>query len=237
MFNWLKKKCYPYYPNAATIEEWADITKRMREKRICFWLFNTLPTTLAVWKMQGQDVLMKFKYRYHPKHQYHIIRTGLKPDYYEADERMLHGMFSLLVDYVEEELAWLYYLSHPEVSESGDETGLLALDWQIEANLPDAGDNSHSDNFKEIKELYLWWTVDRPERELQRELMISQFYSNKPPIDTDLTTMEILAARSKEETEETAAFFDTLSDIEEQHWDEDTEMLTRLIRIRGALWT
>lgn len=237
MFKWLRKKCYPFYPKYATIQEWANIQKEMRQKKLCYWLIEKIPRRLSVWKMRGRDAVMKVKYRFHPDHQYHIIRTGLSPDYYEIDQRMLYGMFNLLVNYVEVELAWLYHLSHPDVDESGDETGLLALDWQIENNEADSQHNSYAENFKEMKALYLWWTVDRPERERLHEARSSAFYSSRFDLDSEKSVMEIMAERTAEEKEESSQFHEKELAIEEQHDDEDTEMLIRLIRIRASMWT
>lgn len=45
-----------------------------------------------------------FMYRFHPKHQYHIVKTGLKPGYYDIDIRMERAMISLLIEFVEQEL-------------------------------------------------------------------------------------------------------------------------------------
>jgi hypothetical protein len=39
-------------------------------------------------------------WRVHPRHQYHIVRTGLRPGYYDQDERILHACMELLVEYV-----------------------------------------------------------------------------------------------------------------------------------------
>lgn len=39
-------------------------------------------------------------WRLHPRHQYHLVRTGLPPGYYDQDERILHACMTLLVDYV-----------------------------------------------------------------------------------------------------------------------------------------
>ena len=39
---------------------------------------------------------------------------SLKPGYYDKDTQMLHGMFDLLVDYVECELAWMQLILSEE---------------------------------------------------------------------------------------------------------------------------
>ena len=44
-----------------------------------------------------------FMHRWVPRHQYNVIRTGLRPGYYDIDKLMLHGCFALLRRYVESE--------------------------------------------------------------------------------------------------------------------------------------
>lgn len=43
-------------------------------------------------------------YRTTRRHAYHVVRTDLKPGYYDTDIRMLHAMMTLMVQFVEEEL-------------------------------------------------------------------------------------------------------------------------------------
>lgn len=74
-------------------------------------------------------------FRYRTTRRYFLVNTGLEPNYYDVDTRMLHACFSLLVDFVEKE--------KPEES----------IDWQA--------DESHSMAWNEISYLYLWWTSTR----------------------------------------------------------------------------
>lgn len=42
-------------------------------------------------------------HRFHPKHRYHVIHTGLEPGWYDRDFLMAHLMVKLLIDFVEKE--------------------------------------------------------------------------------------------------------------------------------------
>jgi hypothetical protein len=58
--------------------------------------------------MLGVSVLAWFRsikwwffHRFHPKHRYNIIKTGLKPNYYDPDTRIIYGTFNLVTEFVE----------------------------------------------------------------------------------------------------------------------------------------
>ena len=55
------------------------------------------------------DIKYWFIYRFHPKHRYHVVDTGLAPGYYDKDYLILHSVFNILKEYVEVELAWSQY--------------------------------------------------------------------------------------------------------------------------------
>jgi len=126
--------------------------------------------------------------------RYNVIKIrSLKPGYYDTDDRLLHGMFQLLVDYVEEELGcrqywfddskeiikswpklkrfkhWLVYwipLAHYFVDQRFKDLGLLGVEFyrQYEdEQFPEA--SQHWKDFgNEVYELYIWWTEVRPNR-------------------------------------------------------------------------
>jgi hypothetical protein len=57
--------------------------------------FVRYPLTVA------NDVKWWLLHRFHPKHRYHVLNTGLKPNYYDIDTIMLHGCMKLLDRYIE----------------------------------------------------------------------------------------------------------------------------------------
>lgn len=165
--------------------------------------------------------------------KYHIVKTDLEPGYYDKDEIMLHANFSLLVDYVENELAYqMMYSEYDKIpshnkwfseyfncSFRSRELGLAALDWGINLEpfyLEDVDmHESQRTTSQEIKELYLWWKDVRPNR--------------KDPY-SDLKTVEDAKALCSE-------CVMSRFEIEELYHKEDEEMLIRLMKIRRCLWT
>lgn len=76
-------------------------------------------------------------HRVHPRYRYHIVKTGLKPGYYDPDTLILHTCMNLLGDFVE--------IAGPRIA------------WE--------GDEYHARAWKEMKEIYEWWVNKYPIRE------------------------------------------------------------------------
>lgn len=168
----------------------------------------------------------------------HYIKTGLKPgQWHELDERMLYGLFNELVDFVEIEKAWMFVVFDNEAFNKYKfpksfrnrflrwnhfrcpEAGIAHLNWEVtleEESAVQAG------TAKETLFLYDWWKNIRPERPDPWE--VSGY--NKIDYDFDAEPKkEVLDALKKSE------------EIEKKYYDEDTEMLFSLIKIRNSLWT
>ena len=149
---------------------------------------------------------------------------SLAPGYYDKDTQMLHGMFDLLVDYVECELGWMQlFFSKTEKknvpwwqtfksyrNKHTRRLGIKHLNWKIK--LSDGSSNNkngyQAQTAKEQKELYLWWKDIRPKR--------------KNPYSAP----DYNSTRWKQAW-----------DISEGYYKEDTKMLVRLVKIRQHLWT
>lgn len=182
--------------------------------------------------------------------RFHVVDTGLEPGYYDKDTLILHGAFSILVDYVEQEVAWMevifdkeamkkelgwrYYLPRlfrPEYRNR--EAGLKHLDWEATLDSEDLHPNEQSPDqakrARELKALYLWWTEERPKRE---EL--------EYPLD-DTIGLDSLSQKWKKanpDKDEAISKWARNSHIQEEAWaQEDTMMLIKLIKLRRGMWT
>lgn len=205
------------------MKTWQQLIKERKakklSKRIYYFLTRRIPRRLSDLKWW---ILHRTICRYN-----RIEIPSLSPGYYDKDTQMLHGMFDLLSDYVECELASTqlgmnrekykipWYMSFERYTHKhGKELGLQWLDWEMnlrmeldENGCPTVGDlqvkheNTQGWCAKEVKELYLWWKEGRDKRE--------------NPWNGKEYSFE----------------------IEEKNNKEDTEMLVRLVKIRGSLWT
>lgn len=168
----------------------------------------------------------------------HYIKTGLKPgQWHELDSRILHGLFNELVDFVEIEKAWMFVVFDDEAFKKHNfpstfrnrflrwshfrcpEAGIAHLNWEI--SLEEEGSNQ-SGTAKEILFLYDWWKNIRPERPDSWEV------SGYNKIDHDFETPI---------TEELSNAIKISEATEKKYYDEDTEMLYSLIKLRDSLWT
>ncbi len=147
-------------------------------------------------------------------HRSHTIRTGLQPGaYHEVDERMLHGMFTELIDFIEVEKAWMHCCVCGEDREKFSppryrffrewrcpQAGLAHLDWEAELKYDEdmgvsPGDalygqfTSQAIGAQTQRRLYHWWKTERSIR------------------------------------------------VDEGDYEEDTARLIELVEIRGSLWT
>lgn len=110
-----------------TWNDWEDETKSKWPIR--FYLFHDLPFEISCkWKWWIIDPIWKFKYRFISKHKYHIVRTGLKPGYYDPDTLMLYSWMKLLTDFVDE---------------TKD-----TIEWSVEG---------HREVWDDFQKVYKWW--------------------------------------------------------------------------------
>ncbi len=173
----------------------------------------------------------------HPKH----IKPGKWQD---LDYRILHCTFDELVDFVEIEKAYSNYRWDEEKVKNlkwwqggrwrtrtwrSAEAGLNHLLW--ESNLNDEEiPTSQSVAAQEIIYLYNWWVNIRPNRAKPMEASGWSAYCDSKGGD-------LLDMFDRDDGVDTKPMHDKMRELEKQYDDEDTEMLIRLIKIRGYLWT
>lgn len=242
-------------PTALGWDEWEDWHEQTRKMRpLAYFLMETMPEKcndlIKTIKKPYDNTRNWMRYRLFDR--YHLINTGLKPDYYEIDTRMLHGMFSLLVDFVEVQSAWVHVI-FDEKSKYNDrpwwskgwtrfksfrdvESGIAHLKWEMtldSENLPVSERNPGQAHMaREVWELYHWWTKIRPLRpdpgdvsgwnEYCRSKTMKELFSNN---------------RSPEENKVSLDIINLDHDIERSYDEEDERMLIRLVKIRKNLWT
>jgi hypothetical protein len=165
----------------------------------------------------------------------HYLKTGLKPGHYhEFDERILHGLFNELVDYVEMELAHLSLWDQTKKYEFKNGRSIEAaydyFKWQN--NLKEKNEQgrkvlaSQAHDSRKIQKLYEWWKNKRPYRPDPYE---ASGY-NSLLKDDDIWKTDSSSRQRKK-------IINKSMQIEKQYDDEDTEMLIEFIKLRHSLWT
>jgi len=134
----------------------------------------------------------------------------LKADWHDKDEVMLHAVFQLLADFMEQE--------------SPDKR----IDWNHDA--------LHRRAWKEIRDLYKWWTRTRP----SRRSPIDNKTITEPSLRFETVTGTKFRRVVSPDKKKYAAYFRALKQhtrLERKWHSEDQRNLHRLVDIREFLWT
>ncbi len=265
-WKWLQKICYPDHPKSGTAEEWSAWHKKEKEKPVCDFCTNTVPRWFGIKKRQLNDVKYWFLYRLHPHHKYHLIDTGLKPNYHEIDTRMLHGMFNLLKNFCEDEMPWhdwCWQEAGKEIDAENDgnsykrrkfvkgkEAALESFKWQkaLVHREEEIWNEEHKHLIgtptpqakaaEEIEKLYLWWVETRPARVDPYEAFPDPFLEKHlENRKNGGSVMDMFIRGTDEEEALKKDRYEQMDALEKKYEEEDDEMLIRLIKIRKALWT
>lgn len=135
----------------------------------------------------------------------------LEKGWQDRDAIMLHAVFQVLVDFVEQE----------KPSE--------IIDWN--------SDDAHREAWKELNDLYAWWKITRPARKSplsDKSLKVPPMKFEAIPGRTNLKKMV------PDDKKKYAAYYKALEGdhiLEEEWLKEDQLNLHRLIEIRSFLWT
>lgn len=243
-------------PTALTLGEWRrwhDETKSVRP--IAYFIMETIPTTAG---RTYKRIMRPFSnarawVRYRTFDRRHMIDTGLPPGYHDCDSRMLHGVFNLLVEFVEIELALRHVIFDPDADKKyprrwwnkgplrfkafrSPAAGLAYLRWEMtldDPKLPAYDQSPHqAEVAREIWQIYHWWKFIRPKRPDPHDASgWSEFCKNH-------TFDQILGDDLSDEARSSSKeILDSARDIEQAYEDEDEAMIARLMKIRKSLWT
>jgi len=245
MFDNFKKWMKYNPPVSDTFEGWNNFEKSFKKNApIRYFLvkdgFHIHIINYIRWKII--DALYAIKYSITKPD---IVRTDLSRSYHDKPELMFHACFSLLVDYVEKECAYMncvfgekekqkelmgwkrflpYFLRFKPNRHK--EFGLDYLKWEISL-----GDESpyQAENAKKILKLYLWYTKIRPNRIVPECPVVLPKLSSAFSTEWEENNSEDYI-RFKE-------WCDKTSRLETVWREEDDRMLGTLIEIRDSLWT
>ncbi len=176
----------------------------------------------------------------------HLIDTKLPTgSWHETDDRLLHGMFELLVDFIEIEKAGMHEWSKNKqgfslsLKKRSADNGIAYLKWEmglLRENMDGTEEVVLSKQAEMAAEqwfLYNWWKNERPNRsDILNDTGYTQFndevYTDDVWLDKQLTNQQ---------REKLKEIMQVVYEMEEAREQEDEEMLIRLIKIRRSLWT
>lgn len=172
--------------------------------------------------------------------RYNVLKIrDLSPNYWDKDTILLYGVMQLVVDFVEIECAFMeldpltwrqrlnlmlpWFLRTDEVYRNR-EMGLQHLK-MLEETYQDVLVNP-SDAPKAIREVYLWWKDVRPNRQDPGdESGFNQYMKQCEDTETKKNKKQVDKLLKKS------------MQLEAQHEREDTQMLNKVIKYRGFMWT
>lgn len=251
-----------------TSEEWNDWEKTAKEKfPLRFWLADHLDDLQNAIFLPS-DILNNIRYyivnRWIEKsHALTAHKNHLKPgQYHEMDERYINCLFDSLIDFVEIEKAWMYYIGNPTKYKvplwqkykllrfgkwSNKQAGIDYLKWEMTLVYDENWGMEPKDksfgklteqakSAKEVYELYTWWTEIYPNRLDPSDASgWSDYCEAKREAGYSLFSNE--ANKDKKLKDQCTKSLKLMRKIEKEYDEEDTRMLTRLIKIRKCLWT
>lgn len=160
-------------------------------------------------------------YRIHPRHRYNRVDLRLPPKYYENDTRLMHAMFSVLCDHIEEdgrrEIEELIGILEQEIADG-------------ECGISEEATKRQVAMMREKLALHDWWTIARPAHENLARKLESALYEVKPyqAVPDPENDGAVLTKRQLRER---------LRRMDDDLDDKDQEMCHRLVDIRRCLWT
>lgn len=122
-------------PAAATFDEWNDWHQTAKKKYpIIYFVTETLPKTIRItwgrlvwWPLQRY--YWAIIHRFHPKHRYHVVNSGLEPGYHDPDTLILYSCMNMLKHFVE--------------------VGAPHVEW--------SATEYHQHGWEEMQAIYKWW--------------------------------------------------------------------------------
>lgn len=158
---------------AATGIDWCQ-SQCYRDKKVARyfpirnWIREELPRKRLPFKWKWDRLYWGIRHRLPGRYWHHTLDLGLKPGYYDADTKMLHATFEIVRWFVEVQLAKhqdYERKKYPWHNGRSPEAGLAHLDWEIEeCSGPPGSPMGQGESAQIKKDVYLWWTVDRPNR-------------------------------------------------------------------------
>lgn len=240
-----------YPPGSLTSKGWRLFRQEFKEQApIRYWLMHDFRYAVILpiqWKYRAINDWV----RYRTYDRYHVVKTGLQPDYYGFEDRSIHACFNMLKDFIEVEKSWNSFVCDENRSETWYEKyvpfywkfvefrrpdlGIAYLEWEAtldDPNLPPSQQSPHQAvSAREQLALYKWWTETRPSRKEEDVWEYS---------DQGLGILSVLDDDFDHEAEDYKISHEAMERNEKlrEQWDkEDEDMFIRLVKLRKALWT
>lgn len=261
----------PPKPKAATMEEWSEWRRKGKETHpSIYWFVEEFLDNLQDIVNFPYDKLIDARYYLYNRFidRKHYLRTGLKPgQWYEFETRILHGLFTELVDYIEVEKAWHQVVCDDVARKQFSppwwnnyrlfdwgiwrcqEAGLAHLEWEMSLTndyewMPDEKERLQQPDYGKptlqainASELLELYKWWKEKRPSRPDPGDITGYNDFYESKKGQNIEDFLNMKSKEDKDMLHKLMDEVHKIEEAYEKEDEEMMIRLIKIRQSLWT
>ena len=229
----------PFY----TMDEVFDFEgkkKRNQERKtknpFLYFVYVSVPEFIEdalLWPQRKYSDIFYWIY-YRTTGKYNVIKLDLKPGYYDADTKIEHALWTILVDFIEVEAAWMSCVCDDEKRKKfkrerrfgkfrSRELGIEWVDFQIACGEPDSNGISYSkqkvNEIQQLKDAYLYYKDER----ITYTKQIDDLYK------TIRLDNAVKAERSKT--------YDKISKLENKITKLDDKHLINIVKNRQYMWT
>jgi hypothetical protein len=218
----IRKFYIPEFARFRSIGGYEKYCRRMKKSFPVRWFISDSLPDFWHFKVKQPYYNVRAWYRYRFTEKYHIVKLDVKPGYMDPDDRILHVNFQILKDFVEIELGAMHDAS--EAKDNGKILGSFSKLYRkykkknirnpeggvqyLDWEIAESGSSHQAHAAAEKKAIYLWWTEERPNR--------LDVYDN-PYMDNETN-------------------YRAMNRLESFYYEQDQEMLKRLIDIRSSIW-
>lgn len=255
----------PYALEWGKWDDWKEETKKKHP--IGFFFTETLPDIIEWIPEHSIDYVDKARYyvvnRFNNSHC--LTSTLKKGSYHEFSERMFYSLFDSFVNFIETEEAYMHVSFSKEEDRkkynipwwfqyrffrwigrwNSTQAAIDHIKWEMTLDVYDPSDPHwvsspyQAESAREKMALYTWWKHVRPLRLDSWEESGMSAFTKKMEEKYGENIFGFASSPTLTATERRT--YDKLSQdknhLEESWFDEDTDMMIRLIRIRRNLWT
>lgn len=258
--HWFERRSGIQIPASLPLGEWdAWYDKCKAEHPLQYFWGVSLPDFIdsCTYPIERRYHMVRDWIRYRVTQRRHIVDTGLKPNYYDCNTRLLHANMNLLKDFVEIDKAWMHVVFNSEERKKHNctwlkmklgtfrsaEAGLAHLDWEATLVYDESMGVNPTDKIygkptdqalkaKEIKEIYNWWVNIYPNRPDPMDASGWSAYCDSLEAEGG-----ILKNLNRPPSKISKKAHKALEKIEADYAKEEEQMLIKLIKIRQGLWT